>query len=447
MKQTVNLIVQHLLWRGLYFFSVLILNVLISRLFAAEKSGQIFYIVNNLAFVLLLVSMSVESAAVYFVSSGKLDGLKMARFCVLWIVFATALAASGWWLSLRLTKSVFSGNTIFLCASLLFIAGALMTTFFSALFYARQKFGLPNKILFIVNGCLIILMISGNSSAWTRVYFLALYFSSYFLQGLALMIIFFIRYPGKKERGLPALPILLKVLRYASAAAAANIIYFLVNRIDYWFVKHYCSAQDLGNYIQASKLAQMLLIVPSILGATLFPMIASGKKKSTGVPLAPVVRVLFWINIGICTPLILVGYWAFPFVFGTSFSGMYPLFLLLVPGLLCLTANYPLTSWNSGKNRVKKNIKGSIIALIIIAAGDFFILPHYGARTAAVISSIGYLCYYCYVLFCYRQEQPSDLSDFFVLKKTDFLWMFFQINRLMGKYTGQGEFKLPKQGS
>ncbi len=443
MKRTANLIVQHLLWRGLYFFSVLMLNILISRFFAAEKSGQIFYIINNLAFVLLLVSISLESGTVFYISSGKLNALQMARFCLLWTLIAGTVAASGWWLGLRFFGSSFFGNTAFLGASILFISGILLTTFFNAIFYSKQQFGLPNKILFTVNGSLIILLISGNGSPWIRNHFLLLYFFSYFLQGLFLMIAFFILYPKEGSSGFPSSPALKKVIRYSLIALTANIIYFLVNRMDYWFVEHYCSSGDLGNYIQASKLGQMLLIVPSILGATLFPLIASGKSKIIVEGMAPVVRVLFWINIGICLPIVLFGYWAFPFLFGASFTGMYPLFLLLLPGLLCLTANYPLTAWNSGKNLIKRNITGSVIALAVIATGDFFILPYSDVRTASIVSSVGYFSYYCYILFHYRREHASSLADFFVIKKTDFPWLAVQVNRFSGKNDGQEKIKLP----
>ena len=62
----------------------------------------------------------------------------------------------------------------------------------------------------------------------------------------------------QRKTDVPCPPILKIVIRYSLFALMANLIYFLVNRIDYWFVEHYCSAEDLGNYIQASKLAQML---------------------------------------------------------------------------------------------------------------------------------------------------------------------------------------------
>jgi O-antigen/teichoic acid export membrane protein len=424
MKRTANLIAQHLLWRGLYFFSVLILNILISRFFAAEKSGQIFYIINNLAFILLLVSISLESGAVYYISSGKLDARQMARFCLLWTLVAGSIAALGWWLGLQFTGSSFFGNAAFLGASLLFIGGVLLTTFFNALFYAKHQFGLPNKMLLGVNACLIALLISRNQSTWIRNHFLLLYFFSYALQGILLMTVFFIWYPEKGTSGFPSSPTLKKVIRYSLTALTANVIYFLVNRMDYWFVARYCSARDLGNYIQASKLGQMLLIVPSILGATLFPLLSSGKQVNANAQLKSVVRVLLWINLSICLLVICFGNYLLPVIFGKSFDKMYMLFVLLIPGILAFTANYPVAAWFSAKDRIRVNISGAVLSLLLIFAGDLLILPYAGVRAASCVSSVGYFCYYCYMQIIYRKENPSSLKDFLFIRKNDVKWIY-----------------------
>ena len=53
-------VMQHIFWRGLYFLSVFILNILISRYFKAEGSGWIFYTINNLSLLLLIAGLSLE---------------------------------------------------------------------------------------------------------------------------------------------------------------------------------------------------------------------------------------------------------------------------------------------------------------------------------------------------------------------------------------------------
>ncbi len=419
MKRNTDLIFQHLLWRGLYFFSVLLLNIGIARFFAAEKSGQIFFIVNNLALILLVVSISLESGAAFYIASGTLDASLMAHFCLLWATAASLIALAGWWIILYFSHSVYLADPEFLLTSFLFILGVLFTTYFTALFYAKKEFGLPNKILFGVNLFLIVLLVIGRNQSFIRVHFIQIYFSCFFIQGWLLRVFFFRKYSFSGIRMFPPGPLLKKVIRYSLVALVANLIYFLVNRIDYWFVEYYCSAKDLGNYIQASKLGQMLLILPSILGSTLFPIFSSQKKSGNTLELTAVIRILFWINAGICFLILCSGWYIFPLVFGFSFNRMYLLFAFLIPGILSFTMNYPLAAWFSAGNRMGLHIRGSLLALLIIFTGDLLILPYHGVLFAPIISSAGYFCYYCYMAYRYQKENSVTWRDFLFIRKSD----------------------------
>jgi O-antigen/teichoic acid export membrane protein len=419
MKTNTNLILHHILWRGLYFFSILLLNIGIARFFAAEKSGHIFYIVNNLALILLLASISLESGCIYYIASENLEVTRMARLCLVWAVLASGIALAGWWAILHIFHSAYLKDPGFILASFLFILGVLLTTYFTALFYAKKQFSLPNKILFGVNMLLIIILNGGKNVITIKAHFIDLYFSFFFLQGLLLVVFFFKQNPGRHGSFLPSRPVLIKVIRYSLAALLANGIYFLVNRIDYWIVQYYCSGKDLGNYIQASRLGQMLLIIPAILGSTLFPIFSSREKSENVFQLTTAMRVLFWINSVICLLILCFGWFIFPFIFGSSFSKMYMLFVFLVPGILCVTMNYPMTAWFSADKRIGINIRGSLLALIVICTGDLLTLPHYGVPAASVMSSAGYFSYYGYTMYRYRKENTFPWKDFLLIRKSD----------------------------
>ncbi len=428
MKKNSSHVLQHMLWRGLYFFSILLINVWIARYFAAEKSGQIFYIVTNLSLVLLIASISLESGATYYVASGKLDASLMANFCLVWATCVSLIAVAGWGLVLRLTHSVYLQNPVFLVSSFFFILGVLFTTYFTALFYAKKEFGLPNKILFLVNMILIVFLIAEKNNTTIRRQFIEIYFFSFFLQGMLLRVFFFRKYTYSGNQMFPDRPILKMVIRYSLFALIANLVYFFVNRMDYWFVEYYCSQKDLGNYIQASKIAQMLVILPAILGSSLFPLFSSQEKSGSQAQLTAVIRVLFWINAGICFLIFAAGWYIIPFFFGASFNLMYRLFLLLIPGILCMTMNYPLSAWFSATNRIDINLWGAMLALIVICAGDLFVLPRAGIIAAPIISSAGYFSYYCYTVYMYRRENVVSWKEFLLIRKSD----LFRIRQSIG---------------
>ncbi|HVY73749.1 MAG TPA: oligosaccharide flippase family protein [Puia sp.] len=428
MKKTSSLIIQHLIWRGLYFFSVLILNILISRFFAAEKSGQIFYIINNLSFVLLITGLSLESGAVYYIASEQVNSGQVARFCMLWTIIAAGLAIIIWWIFFRPGDFFLLTNpTKIMGASCLYVTGALLTTYFSALFYSQKQFAIPNKILLVTNALLILLMLIGHAADWMRHNFILIYFAIYFLQGFSIAALFFSNYGSGSFPGLPALPVLKKIFRYAMHALMANALYFLVNRMDYWLVERYCSQADLGNYIQASKLGQMLLILPSILSATLFPLLAEADPHQNKSRIIMVARVLLWINLTGCVLIAALGSYLIPMIFGLSFDKMYLLFVLLIPGILAFTANYPLATWFGAANRITINIICSVFALMLILLADLLFLPRYGVNVASVVSSLAYLGYFSISLFHFRKGSQLRLADLLLIRKKDLQWLYRQL--------------------
>ncbi len=423
MKKTADHILQHIVWRGLYYFSVLLINISIARFFAAEKSGQIFFIVNNLALILLVASASLESGCAYYVASGIIKSSQISRFCLAWAIVASLFTLTIWGLLVYHSHPAYLNSYGFLAASFLFILGVLMTTYFTSLFNARKEFGPPNKILSLINILLLIVLFTGKNNAVIKYHFIQIYFACFFLQGLIIMLTYFTKETNEGISLWPGRSVLKSILKYSLTALTANLIYFLVNRIDYWFVQYYCSPADLGNYIQASKLAQMFLILPSIVAATLFSIFSSQTESSDATELATAIRILLWVNGGLCLLIIGFGWYFIPLFFGTSFNYMYYLFILLIPGVLCVTVNYPLASWFSANKKIGVNIRGSLLAVVIICVGDIVLLPLYGVLAASVVSSAGFFSLCFYGVYTYRKEIPLPWKDLLMVRKSDFTWL------------------------
>lgn len=198
---------------------------------------------------------------------------------------------------------------------------------------------------------------------------------------------------------------------------------FFVYRVDYWFVHYYRSAEELGNYIQVSKIAQMFFVLPGILAGVVFPVTAGGATNEIHEKLALLSRSLLLVYSIICIFLIAIGYWFFPFVFGASFHSMYVPFVFIIPGILALSALYPLTAYYAGKNKVIVNVTGTVLALIVIIIGDWIFIPFYGINAAALVSSVAYITFHVYVLLYFKNENKSAVTDFYTLRFSDLLKM------------------------
>ena len=410
-----------ILWRSLYYLSLFVVNILIARQFLPAASGKIFYISSIYSFFVMIMSFSIDSGIVYFAAKGKLGIGKLLNFSLLWSLVAGLLIFCIIFFFFKKENTIWN-NTFLLVSSISFICGNLLTSYCTGLFYARHNFVTPNGISISVNLALIILFpFNGHSlvPVISGANFFYIYFISFLLQGILLAITVQIKYLKYRFEGLLTLPEFRLLFRYCSMAYLANIIFFLLYRVDYWFVERYCTPEQLGNYIQVSKLGQLFFILPAMLASVVFPLTAGGQKEKIKNMLTLLSRSILFLYLFVCIILLLTGNWLFPFVFGKSFSGIYQPFLFLIPGILSLSCLFTVTAYYAGKNRMMVNIKGSVLSLIFIMAADRIFIPVYGINAAAIISSMGYIIYQVYVLMIFKKEYRTSISDFFIFRIAD----------------------------
>ena len=410
------------MWRGLYYVSAFVINILIARHFQASISGSVYYISSIYALVLLLASLSFESGIIYFSAKAEIPADRLFNFSILWsfiIGLITFIIVSLFF------KKVYDGISpgLMLVSAVMFITGNLLITYCSGFFYAANSFIVPNIIIIAGTLVLIILIPYNGRSVLPAIndenYFYV-YFSTFFVLGLCMAVAARIKYVSSFSFKFLSAAQLQMLFRYCGLAFTGNIIFFLLYRIDYFFVERYCTAEQLGNYIQVSKLVHLFFVLPTILASAVFPITAGGRKEEAIDKLLTLLsRSIFLLYVFTCLVLALTGQWLFPFVFGDSFADMYQTFLWLIPGILSLSGIFTLTAYFAGKNRIKVNIIGSVYALMIIVTGDLLFIPQYGIQAAAIVSSAGYMAYQVYIIVVFKKEYKISVADFFIFRLSD----------------------------
>jgi O-antigen/teichoic acid export membrane protein len=419
-----QLLYKNFIWRGLYFVTVFALNVTVARCYEAGMSGWINFISNNFALVLLLSSLSLESGVTYFGASGKIAEGRLALFSVLWTVMITGLFlfTSDWFIT-RSPAIVSKGLLRF--ASVCYVSGILLTNFFLNLFVIRKEYMLPNAVMAFFNIVLILLAPwqgNGLLGWFDKESFLYFYYAVYVLQGLLLVICYLLLY-GVKGWRLPGWAELKPLFRYALIALAGNLVFFLVYRVDYWFINYYrANDVELGNYIQASKLGQTLLVLGTIIAGIVFPQTAGGMRQEVNRKIKLISRNLLVLFAIMLCGAAFTGRWLFPFVFGETFRWMFIPFLILLPGIFFLSILTILSAYFGGKNRPLVNVKGALAGLVVIVLGDWLLIPRYGINAAALVSTMGYAVSMGYSLWQFKKDYQTPLGEFFVPQRGDFQW-------------------------
>jgi O-antigen/teichoic acid export membrane protein len=327
-----------------------------------------------------------------------------------------------------------TGNLPLYLCGLLFVAGNLLITYFSSFFYAKHLNQYPNMVFILIN-----LIIAGVliweltiHSSLSKEWFTDFYFLSFFVQGCICVFIFAWYHRSSFTLSLPSKVEAKLILNYTSIAFTANILSFLLTRIDYWFIDWItASSFHLGNYIQASRLVQLFQLLPVILASTIFPAVSAGSRTDMVSVIQQLSRLIFWIYIIFIGLIAVTGKWLFPFVFGESFVTMYNIFLILSPGLLATTMMALICAYLAAINKVRYNVWISVAGLLLIVPLDLILIPQFGITGAAFVSSTGYLVSFITAFYFLRKEQNVKLVDFLFIRKDDVSHFLRKLNEIL----------------
>ena len=422
-----KLLANSILGRGFYYVAVLAVTIFLSRYLRASEAGVFFYTLLILSFFVLILSCSFDAAITFYVAKHQAEHWLKALIPV-WSFAAGLIGVilvNACFNFLNLTAFVMPFQ--FSVFVFLFISGQCLINFSSAWLQANHSFFWPyavqalSNLGFLLTGFWLIQVGKGSDQMFTA------YFCFILLSGILLYSILLKQKQTSTKSASQKQYSRKHFFMYAFTALWANILFFLVYRMDAWFLKQSdnCTAADLGNYLQASKLGQMMLILPQVAASVVFPQTA--KKQADTALLHSITTItrlmsIFFMLLFIITAL--TGDIVFPFVFGSSFSGITVPFLILIPGIFFLSVHTVLAAWLGGSGHVKQNLISAGIALTLAGIGYYFTVPIYGIIAAASVSSFAYLILMCYSFFVIRRHVSISFLDSIGYKKDDFAWLF-----------------------
>ena len=405
-----NSIKTHVVWKAISLFFLFILNILFARYYAAAATGWVFYLFTVNSFIIQLFGFSLESGIAYYTARKSIRESRLINLSLVWTLVVSLITL----LMYSVYSSIYPSRVEYpIMYPIAFVAGNMLIAFGNAIYYSKHNFTTPNILNLAINVALIVFLVLSfeYSKVEMPIAFIPVYFYSFLVHGLLLFSTLFVI--SKEEKFLLAISprSVKKVFRYSGYAFVANLLFLGITRIDYFFIRYFATPQDLGNYIQVSKIAQFFFLLPAMISTVVFPFVASGTQPDLKKSIHNFSGKLLLLYAGVCLILAASGNWLFPWVFGPTFNNMYVPFLLLIPGILAISGLYPYTAYFAGEDRIRVNIYGSILAFVFIVVTDYLFIPQYGINGAALISSIGYFIYYCYVLMAFKKETRIEKKD------------------------------------
>jgi len=388
-----NILKQNIFGKLLNHGIVFIINIIIVRLLGANISGSYFnelYLVN---FIVFIFSAGLDYAAIAWLSREPRLLPVIHRFLLKVVLFFLVVVLLIGFSASNLLTGFFQQP---LPALLLFGAGNLLLIFYQGLLSAQKKFNLQNILSGITN-LLFLLYLLFFFSADTQELFKKLtisYAALLFVQGVLMTFASWMPL-GDRHYKVNWTPF----FKHGLFIMLSSLVYFAFLRIDNFFVERYTDPKTLSNYVQCGKIGQYFLYFSSIISSTLLPFISSQEAIYSLSGWKKMMRpYVLLICIG-AVFIALLGGFVYPLLFGEEFNQMQQYMLIFLPGFVCLGILTLINAVYLGNGNIKRIFLGDILGLLLVAAMDGLLVPTYGAKAAAMISSGAYCLLF---LFLYK---------------------------------------------
>src|SRR4051812_22970560 len=136
-----KLLAQSIIWRGFYFFSVLLVNVFLSRYLKAAGTGNIYFLTVIFSFMQTVLGLSFDAGITYFASAQIINRNKLISVAGLWS-FVAGLSMTGFVYLFFLADHSIEDTYLWSYAlyGFCYVCGQLFMNYITALYYTRENY-------------------------------------------------------------------------------------------------------------------------------------------------------------------------------------------------------------------------------------------------------------------------------------------------------------------
>lgn len=382
--------------------------------------GQLGLYTNFMAFLTLLIGLGIPSALVYYIASGKLKREQVFSILLIGSLMPLLLVALLFYglnriggLTIFLPEFILSSSTwiLILFAHLFFM---IFNIFFQSILQAENDF--KKSGITTATGSLLLLLlyvlkynkILGNDIEdihWIIYSLASISLIQIALYKLLLYKVNKIYFQLRKIELSSLKPLII----FSGLAFIANLVQFLNYKIDIWFINYFHHNESMiGIYVLAVSLAQIVWLLPNALHSVLFTFAATEMdliSKINKTARSSNLLLLYAFLAGIIGYVLSI--YIVPYLFGNDFKEVSSIIGILLFGIVPFCYGMGISAFFAGIGKVKINLHGSLIGLVICLLFDFILIPKYAIRGAAVATVLSYISTTLYYFFIFYKNYFS----------------------------------------
>lgn len=419
-------LVKNILFKGMNILLSFAITVLMVRLLGTKGNGFYSLFIANTAIITLVISFSLNSGLTYYTARNEFAPGALFNTVAVFLIIQMILiliaegifyAVFGFSLYVNIN---YPGLPFWGC---IYIGALLLNGYLTAMFLGNKWFDTLNSLIVISNIVFVTvfayLLFEKNpfhfqdTMVILRIYIILIVF-----QAVLNLVILLKKINFSFHFTFLKLNECKRILTYAGIAFFCNFFQFLAYRMDYWFIDYFRDKEELGLYALASRLNQILWLVPTAIAAVIIPYSVTASAELI-YKLKTLLRVLFTSYVLIGIILIILSPLFIPIIFGNSFYGTVRPFIILLPGVIIFSITTVLAAYFAGINRLDINFKISFFCFLIIFLGDFLLVPEFGKEGAAIASCIGYAFSGFYSLSVFSKQSGWSFKELLLVRRED----------------------------
>ena len=412
-------------WRVITMLFTFLNNIIIVRILGVEASANFFYALAAFTLLSTLLRIGLENGIVYFVST-KPEKTKAITLLLLTVLLLQTVITI---IILNIYAKELTGYSFFWCV--VFIMSNVLY-YVSAFYQVKRMYISLNISACIITLCQTIFLYyiysSGTSFLQSSKAIKNENDLMLMISGLGMLIqmiflcIYFYRLHKHDLKLVAAKDSFTKsIFFYSLNNFCVTVLFFLVLRADLYFVEKYCNKIALGNYVQAAKIGQMLLVFPGLIAGVIFPYTINAAEALAG-KVALLCRLLTTVYFAGFVLFLMIGPFLFPWLLGEDFNLMYGIFIASFLGIYFLSISLLLISYFEGINKQLIIIWALLGTFVMMVVADYFLVPEHGYLAAAVVFSVANFLGVFILLKRFRKLTLINIIEIFSPKKTD--WKF-----------------------
>lgn len=197
--------------------------------------------------------------------------------------------------------------------------------------------------------------------------------------------------PHVKARPRVSAPLLREALPYGIKAYLAALFGFLVLRSDLFLVQSLLGTEQVGYYSVSAALADMVYMLPVVIGTILFPRLAAmaDDQERWAMAKGTAGAVALLMSAFAATAALLAGP-VVTLLYGKAFLPAAPAFVALLPGIVAMSVNTILMNYFASMAMPSVVVWSPLVAVLLNIGLNLWLIPQLGIVGASVSSSIAY---------------------------------------------------------